>query len=226
MLGFFYKYSIRIILKDPNMNNLNKVDAPRLIMRGFVEINDITDSEPKNLLSDYNDINPENMSYSIAQALCNETGTAGFSLGAIHEMRFGNGGTTIIAAEDRINYKKPRIGTLSALYSQKYAKHINNNLDNTVDPNYNSVRAVHIPGQIFSDIVVTCTLELSEPNGQNTSDNGVAAGVTGEKGDFVFDELGLYDYSGKHLTHIIFHPIQKSANRILQVKYTIRVQLV
>jgi hypothetical protein len=27
------------------------------------------------------------------------------------------------------------------------------------------------------------------------------------------------------LTHVIFHPVQKSANRIIEVIYTVRVQL-
>ena len=47
-------------------------------------------------------------------------------------------------------------------------------------------------------------------------------------GDFVFDELGLKWYNpagtGKLLTHVVFHPIQKSLNRLLQIDYTIRVQ--
>ena len=46
--------------------------------------------------------------------------------------------------------------------------------------------------------------------------------------DFVFDELGLRSYNpdgvGKLLTHVIFHPVQKSLNRLLQIDYTIRIQ--
>ena len=44
----------------------------------------------------------------------------------------------------------------------------------------------------------------------------------------LFDELGLKSYNpngeGKLLTHVVFHPVQKSLNRLLQVDYTIRVQ--
>jgi len=47
-------------------------------------------------------------------------------------------------------------------------------------------------------------------------------------GNFVFDELGLVSYTpsgtGKLLTHVVFHPVQKSLNRLLQIDYTIRVQ--
>ena len=45
---------------------------------------------------------------------------------------------------------------------------------------------------------------------------------------FVFDELGLKSYdpngTGKLLTHVVFHPVQKSLNRLLQIDYTVRVQ--
>ena len=42
------------------------------------------------------------------------------------------------------------------------------------------------------------------------------------------DELGLKAYSpdgeGRLLTHVIFHPVQKSLNRLIQIDYTVRVQ--
>ena len=49
-------------------------------------------------------------------------------------------------------------------------------------------------------------------------------------GQFVFDELGLKSFNpegpntGLLLTHVIFHPVQKSLNRMIQVDYTIRIQ--
>jgi hypothetical protein len=43
-------------------------------------------------------------------------------------------------------------------------------------------------------------------------------------GDYIFDELALYTANDDLLTHVIFHPVQKSANRKIQVIYTIRLR--
>lgn len=209
------------------MSSTEFKDGLSILVKGHVKIIDLETQEV--ILDKSNDINAENMSYAITQALAAETDSYGIMQGSIYSMHFGNGGTTIIAGEDRINYKQPRVSTLSSLYSDQYTKVVNKVLDSSVDSNYNSVKSVHIPGQTFSDIVITCTLGLSEPSGQANSDQATVAGVStssASKDSFVFDELGLYDYSGKHLTHLIFHPIQKAANRILQIRYTIRYQLV
>jgi hypothetical protein len=81
----------------------------------------------------------------------------------------------------------------------------------------------HISGATYSDIIISCLLDYGEPDGQDAFDNSQDM-----SGNFVFDELGLRSYSptgtGKLLTHVIFHPVQKSLNRLLQVDYTIRVQ--
>ena len=66
-------------------------------------------------------------------------------------------------------------------------------------------------------------LDYGEPEGQDALDN-----ATGNESLYVFDELGLVSYSssgtGRLLTHVIFHPVQKSLNRLIQIDYTVRVQ--
>ena len=84
----------------------------------------------------------------------------------------------------------------------------------------------HTAGNKYTDIVVTCTLDYGEPTGQSAFDN-----TTNFNGDYVFDELGLKSWEGtengstnKLLTHVIFHPVQKSLNRLIQIDYTLRIQ--
>ena len=83
-----------------------------------------------------------------------------------------------------------------------------------------------IPASIDS-LKITCTLDFGEPASQTTSDTATSDSAT----DYIFDELGLYAYnvsgiaSEYLLTHVIFHPVQKSLNRVIEIVYTIRVQL-
>jgi hypothetical protein len=83
----------------------------------------------------------------------------------------------------------------------------------------------HVPGTVYTDILVTCLLDYGEPAGQQAFDNSPFTEDT-----FVFDELGLKGWSaagpgtGKLLTHVIFHPVQKSLNRLIQIEYTVRIQ--
>jgi len=94
------------------------------------------------------------------------------------------------------------------------------------DTTRNKMEIRHTAGNKYTDIVVTCTLDYGEPTGQEAFDN-----TTNFNGDFVFDELGLKSWEGtengtsnKLLTHVIFHPVQKSLNRLIQIDYTLRIQ--
>jgi hypothetical protein len=91
------------------------------------------------------------------------------------------------------------------------------------DPVRNKMEIRHLSGATYSDIIITCVLDYGEPDGQEAFDNSQSL-----SGNFIFDELGLKSYNpdgeGKLLTHVVFHPVQKSLNRLLQVDYTIRIQ--
>ena len=92
-----------------------------------------------------------------------------------------------------------------------------------LDPQRNKIETRHVNGTNYTDVVVTCLLDYGEPNGQDATDTASASDSL-----YVFDELGLVSYAssgtGKLLTHVIFHPVQKSLNRLIQIDYTVRVQ--
>jgi hypothetical protein len=185
-------------------------DNSMLGMDGHVLIRDIDTGEV--LLNKHNAINFYNMSVALASLLANKEDDA---LGAfnIATLALGNGGT-VIDGSGNVFYKSPNVGTVSsALYAQTYVKDVQPVI---LDPT-NQVDVTTHAGQVYSDTVVTATLDYAEPSGQNTIDNDNGAG------DYVFDEMGLETASGKFLTHLIFHPIEKSANRKLEIIYTIRI---
>jgi hypothetical protein len=164
-----------------------------------------------------NAIHYENMSVAMVNSLSNQ------GQGTIYQMAFGTGGTTVDPT-GLITYLTPNtIGVNSSLYNQTYAKVVDQNNTNNADPVRNKMEIRHISGATYSDILVSCLLDYGEPTDQEAFDNSVDL-----SGNFVFDELGLKSYNpngdGKLLTHVIFHPVQKSLNRLLQIDYTIRVQ--
>jgi len=164
-----------------------------------------------------NAIHYENISVAMAESLANQ------GRGMIHRMAFGNGGTTVDPT-GLITYLTPNtIGVNSSLYSQTYSKIVDQNAAENLDPIRNKMEIRHISGATYTDILITCLLDYSEPENQEAFDNSVDL-----DGSFVFDEIGLVSYSpdgnGKLLTHVIFHPVQKSLNRLLQIDYTVRIQ--
>lgn len=178
----------------------------------------IFDPETKEVFIDKrNAIHYENMSVAMVQSLSNQ------GLGTIYEMSFGTGGT-VVDPTGLITYLTPNtIGVNSNLYNQTYTKIVDQTSTLNLDPVRNKMEIRHISGATYSDILVSCLLDYGEPLDQEAFDNSQDL-----SGNFVFDELGLKSYNptgtGKLLTHVIFHPVQKSLNRLLQIDYTIRVQ--
>ena len=179
----------------------------------------IFDPETKEVYVDKrNAIHDENMSEALALSVADTT------TGFIHEMHFGNGGTSVDTT-GIITYLPPNnTGAGADLYNQTYYKVVDNLSSLNSDPARNTIQIRHTPGLIYTDIIVTCLLDYGEPAGQEAFDNSVDL-----NGDFVFDELGLKSWTGeagtgKLLTHVIFHPVQKSLNRLIQIDYTVRIQ--
>lgn len=164
-----------------------------------------------------NAIHYENMSIALAESLSNA------GQGFIYEMSFGNGGTSVDQT-GVITYLTPNsTGTNASLYNQTYTKIVDDRSVNNTDPARNKIETRHVSGTNYTDILVSCLLDYGEPNGQQAFDT-----ATNTDDAYVFDELGLRSYNpdgtGRLLTHVIFHPVQKSLNRLIQIDYTVRVQ--
>lgn len=164
-----------------------------------------------------NAIHYENFSVAMANSLANQ------GKGTIFEMVFGSGGTTVDST-GLITYLTPNTnGINSSLYNLTYSKIVDQSSRSNLDPLRNKMGIKHVSGATYTDILITCLLDYGEPAGQMAFDNS-----TDTSGSFIFDELGLRSYdpngTGKLLTHVIFHPFQKSLNRLIEIDYTIRVQ--
>lgn len=169
-----------------------------------------------------NAINYETMSEAIADTLSSR------GYGEIYQMAFGNGGASVDET-GVITYLPPNVtGQNASLYNQTYAKIVDDTSVFNLDPTRNKMTVYHTTGNLYTDILVQCLLDYGEPAGQAAFDNS-----TSTDGLYVFDELGLLanygtDDSGnvitRLLTHVIFHPVQKSLNRQIQIDYTIRIQ--
>jgi hypothetical protein len=189
-------------------------------VEGFLKIYDPNNGEV--FVDKKNAINYENMSEAIADTLSSR------GYGEIFQMAFGNGGASVDQT-GVITYLPPNVtGQNAALYSQTYAKIVDDTSVFNLDPTRNKMTVFHTVGNVYSDIVVQCLLDYGEPAGQAAFDNS-----TQTDSPFVFDELGLLanygtDNNGniitRLLTHVIFHPVQKSLNRQIQIDYTIRIQ--
>ena len=192
-------------------------------IKGHIKITDVTDKDhPEVLVDKPNAINYETMSMAVANSLSNR------GVGTIYQMAFGNGAASIDST-GMITYLPPNVtGQNAALYNQTYEKVVDDTLISNSDPSRNKMTVSHISGKLYSDILVTCLLDYGEPSGQYAFDN-----ATDTESDFTFDELGLlanYGTDGEGnvmtqlITHVVFHPVQKSLNRQIEIQYTIRVQ--
>lgn len=199
--------------KNPSKPNENV----GISIQGHLKIFDPNSQEV--FVNKRNAIHYENFAIALARGVSNQ----GF--GTIAEMAFGNGGTRIDQT-GIITYLTPNvIGASSSLYNQTYYKVIDARQSTDLDPSRNFMEVRHVAGTPYADILVSCLLDFGEPAGQAAFDN-----ATNSKGNFVFDEIGLKSYSldgagqGDLLTHVIFHPVQKSLNRMIQIDYTVRIQ--
>ena len=189
-------------------------------IEGFLKVYDPNNGEV--FVDKHNAINYENMSEAIADTLSSR------GYGEIYQMAFGNGGASVDET-GVITYLPPNTtGQNAALYNQTYAKIVDDTSVFNLDPTRNKMTVSHTVGRVYTDILVKCLLDYGEPSGQDAFDNS-----TQTDSSYIFDELGLLanygtDENGnvitRLLTHVIFHPVQKSLNRQIQIDYTVRIQ--
>jgi hypothetical protein len=185
-------------------------------IEGFVKISDPVTKEV--FVDKKNAIHYENISVAMAQTLADR------NLGYIYQMAFGNGGSSVDPT-GVITYLPPNTtGQNADLYNQTYQKVVDDNSAADTDPTNNKMTVLHTAGNVYTDILVQCLLDYGEPAEQQAFDNS-----TNFNGEFVFDELGLKAWNGaadnfRLITHVIFHPVQKSLNRQIQIDYTLRIQ--
>lgn len=181
-------------------------------------------------LDDCNAVHPENMAYIIARGLANQNKSH------IWKVAVGNGGS-YVDSTGALHFNIPNtIGTTAELYNETYSEF--------ADAVGNSVTAMASTTDVTSLVEVIFTIAPDEPgssqllsdgqllsNEQHPGDEQLIGNINAPGGyAFEFDELGLFAESDdvNHpflLTHIVFHPIAKTQNRNLRLRYTLTISV-
>ncbi len=162
------------------------------------------------LLDKTNAVHPETMSLIIGRGL------ARVADAYIHTLVLGNGGASV-ASGGAVTYLPPvTTGDSATIFNETYREIVDD-----ADAGVGSNNSVTVASGSGTTSVVTVNLELQadEPSSQPTTDQAPST-----EDDFAFDELGLLsDSDDRLLTHIIFSPILKSANRTINITYTLTI---
>jgi hypothetical protein len=185
---------------------------------GHVHVQDKMTGEV--LLDKDNAVHNKNMAIALARGLSNEPADLGTGIGLhqIYKIKLGNGGSTIDSM-NMIAYNPPNVvGANADLYVPTYFEVIDEGQAST--PAENSVTYQEVPDATSTVVICTCTISAGEPSGQDITDSPPNPNPEAQ---YAFDELGLFTYDNKLLTHIIFSPILKTANRELVITYTLTI---
>ena len=128
-----------------------KTDYSGVHVEGHIKIHNPDSGEI--FINKRNAIHYENMSEALALAVSNK-----FE-GFIHEMHFGNGGTSVDSTGVITYLPSNNTGASSDLYNATYYKVVDNNSVLNLDPSRNKIEVRHTPGLIYTDILVSCSLD-------------------------------------------------------------------
>lgn len=193
-------------------------DESGLRVVGILGVYDVTDPDNIVEMVKKNAVHEGNIVYNIAKAFVGGDDCKS----SIGWLGFGDGGSEI-ANTGRITYRPTNTSRsrneLADLYNRTYQKKVD-------DEGFKMSISPVVHSRPIADINIDVMLYMGEPSGQLPMDNTVEFGD-----NFVFDEIGLFTNEddpndAMMLTHVIFHPIQKSLNRTLQIKYTLRFEIV
>lgn len=205
--------------KDDNTSKETDVmkDETNMNVSGHILIRDKETGEE--LVNKRNAIHYGNLGALIAAGLQNQSNKI------IHFMAFGNGGSSVDSS-GTVLYKAPNTSESTEPTASLFNETFNKVVSSTSANNDTANNKIELSsGTNYTDLKITCTLGLSEPSGQENFDT-----ATNQNSNFIFDELGLKGFAtssdnAELLTHVIFHPVQKSLNRVIEVVYTVRIQL-
>lgn len=180
-------------------------------MNGHVKIRDKDTQEV--ILDESNAIHPQHMASIIAKALSRE------SNGYIFSLAFGNGGT-FLNSSNQLVYRPSNTVGIANLYNTTYTVQVDDQTAGTSSTN-SVISSPSSAPSISSLITITAQLGANEPTGQALTDN-----VTLNPNSlFTFNEMGLKSSDGLLLSHLVFSPVEKTANRAFEIIYTLTVSV-
>jgi hypothetical protein len=178
-------------------------------IKGHVHIQDRTTGEV--LLDKNNAVHNKNMAIALARGLANDPNHQ------IYRIKLGNGGSSIDSM-NMITYLPPNVvGASADLYNETYDEIVDDADITAPAENEVSMQESSDPDETAL-VIVTATIAAGEPSGQDLTDSS-----PDPNNQFAFDELGLFTVDDRLLSHIIFSPILKTANRELVITYTLTI---
>lgn len=185
-----------------------------VLIKAYASEKDLNEqTNGKIVLNKRNAVHPEHASILIARAIGNREN------GSIYSMHFGTGGATVDPLGN-ITYATPNTTGAADLNNPVYFEVVD---DNEGAPQGNQMAVRHMNGTLFADVEIRCVLDKNEPFGQPAFDN--VGNINLNDSQFVFDEIGLKTEDGLLVTHITFSPVEKTASRILEIIYTLRISI-
>ena len=200
------------------MKTLN--ENSKVGVEGHVLIKDVDSGEV--LLDKYNAINFQNFAYAVAQALGPDGTTYGIS-----KLALGRGGSNV-ESNGTVTYNATKVeGSTGELYTPCKDNSVSPSVNLTVPITASNFTVNNATNQPYSDLECKIVLDYDFPADADATDNSSLMDQDVDT-NFVFDEIGLMTDAGtsegSFLTHLIFHPIQKSKNRKLEILYTLRIR--